>query len=237
MRKSLYLIIGSIVLLTASVLWADGTIKGSVKFEGKGPRPRPLNMEADPVCAAAHAEPVHAENVIINANSTLKNVLVSIHSEISGSFDIPTEPVVLDQKGCMYSPHVWGIMQGQTLEVRNSDATLHNIHSLSKVNRQFNLAMPKIVKKKEQVFDKVEDVFAIKCDVHPWMRTWGAVFDHPFFAVTDDQGNFEIKNVPDGTYTLRAWHESKRLPAQTMEVTVKGGEVTQADFTFSAVKN
>ena len=127
-------------------------------------------------------------------------------------------------------------MAGQVVEIRNSDATLHNIHSQSKTNRAFNIAMPKVVKKKNYTFDKSEAPFIIKCDVHPWMRTWAGVFDHPFYAVTDDMGKFTLENVPAGTYTVTAWHESsKRLPAQTTEITVSDDQVASLDFTFKPV--
>ena len=223
-----------VALLATAQLSAQGSITGSVMFEGKGPRLRPIKMDADPVCSAAHSKPVIPESVVVNGNGTLKNVLISITAGLDGmKFETPTEPVILDQNGCMYSPHVWGVMAGQPVEIRNSDATLHNIHSMSKINRSFNIAMPKVVKKKMHTFDKTEDPFTIKCDVHPWMRTWAGVFAHPYFTVTDDSGSFTLENVPDGTYTVKAWHESsKRLPAQSMEITVSDGKAATLDFTF-----
>ena len=222
-------------LITGTQLWGQGSISGSVIFEGKGPRMRTIKMGADPVCSAAHTEPVKSEAVVVNDNGTLKNVLVSISAGLDGmKFEIPEGPVILDQKGCKYTPHVWGVMAGQTVEIRNSDATLHNIHSQSKTNKAFNFAMPKVVKKKNHTFDKSEGPFIIKCDVHPWMRTWVTVFDHPFYTVTDDTGKFTLENVPAGTYTVKAWHESsKKLPAQTMEVTVSDGEAASLDFDFT----
>lgn len=222
-----------LVALTGQLLYGGGTIKGTVSFDGRAPKPRAIRMGADPVCAAQHKEPAYSEAVVVNSNSTLKNVLVSIEKGLEGqSYDVPEEPLILDQRGCRYEPHVWGIMAGQTVQILNSDPTLHNLHSLSKVNTQFNFAMPKIVKKKAHVFKKSEDIFKIKCDVHPWMGTYVGVFTHPFYSVTDDTGAFQLANVPPGTYTIRAWHESKRLPAQTMTVTVKDGEAVIADFTF-----
>lgn len=238
MRKLINLVMTlSVLLLASQALWAGGDIKGRINFKGSGPKPRAIKMDADPVCKVAHTEPVYSQSVVVNDNATLKYVLVSIESDFEGqTFPVPEEPVVLDQKGCMYDPHVWGAMAGQTVEIRNSDGTLHNVHSLSKVNRAFNMAMPRIVKKKDKVFDKPEDVFPIKCDVHPWMQTWVGIFSHPFYDVSDDQGDFTLKDVPAGTYTVRAWHESKRLPAQTQTVTVKEGEAITLDFTFEASK-
>lgn len=229
---SLFAVVGS------SMLWAQGTISGQVKMEGSGPRLRAIKMAADPVCSAAHTKPVYPQTVVVAEDGSLANVLISITAGLEGqTFTTPSDVVVLDQTGCVYEPHVWGVMAGQTLEIRNSDATLHNIHSQSKVNRSFNFAMPRVIKKKNQVFDKVEAPFKIKCDVHPWMATWGAVFDHPYFAVTDAAGGYSLENVPAGTYTVQAWHESsKRLPAQTQSVTVTDGAAANLDFTFTPVR-
>ena len=225
----------SVLLLASQILLAGSDIKGRINFKGSGPKPRAIKMAADPVCKVAHSEPVYSQSVVVNENATLRYVMVSIESGLEGqTFPVPEEPVVLDQNGCMYDPHVWGAMAGQTVEIRNSDGTLHNVHSLSKVNRQFNMAMPKIIKKKNKVFDKPEDIFAIKCDVHPWMRCWVGIFSHPFYSVSDDQGDFTLKDVPAGTYTVRAWHESKRLLAQTQTITVKEDETITLDFTFEA---
>lgn len=223
----------SILLLGTQMLWAGGNIEGRINYSGRSPSPRVIRMGSDPVCAMAHDEPVISDAIVINENSTVRHVLVSIQSGLEGqTFPTPEEPVILTQSGCMYAPHVWGAMVGQTVEIRNEDETIHNIHSMSKVNRSFNISMPKIIKKKNQVFDKVEDVFAIKCDVHPWMQTWVQIFDHPFFAVSDDKGDFAIGDVPPGTYTVRAWHENSRLPAQTQTVTVVDGETLTLDFAF-----
>ena len=222
-----------LVAMTGQLVYAAGNIKGTVSFSGRGPKPRAIKMGADPACASQHATPAYSQAVVINDNATLKNVLVSIESGLAEkAYPVPEEPVVLNELGCMYEPHVWGVRAGQVVEIQNSDATLHNIHSLSKENSQFNFAMPKILKLKKHTFKKSEDVFKIKCDVHPWMSTFVGVFDHPFFAVTDDQGSFVLEGVPDGDYTVRAWHESKRLPAQTMTVKVSAGESATANFTF-----
>ena len=232
-KRSL-LILGFMTMATG--LLAEGsTIKGTIHFEGAGPKLRTVKMDADPVCKASHDGPVYSETVVINDNSTLKNVLVSIEAGLEGqTFPVPEEPVVLDQTGCRYEPHVWGAMAGQPVEIRNSDRTLHNVHALSVVNPQFNMAMPKIVRKKTRIFKKPEDVFAIKCDVHPWMRTWVGIFDHPFFATSDTGGSYPLADLPDGTYTVRAWHE--RLPAMTQEITIKEGETITLDFTFEPPK-
>ena len=144
--------------------------------------------------------------------------------------------VIIDQKGCVYSPHVLGVQAGQPVKILNSDATMHNIHGLPKVNKEFNFGMPKSLKEKSVIFNKAEDVFVIKCDVHPWMKSYTQVFDHPYFAVSGNDGSFSISNVPDGTYEAVAWQE--RLGDKniiTQSVTVKGGDA-ELNFNFQRPK-
>jgi hypothetical protein len=139
---------------------------------------------------------------------------------------------VLDQKGCIYKPHVLGMVAGQELLIKNSDATLHNIHSMPKVNKEFNFAMPKVVKEKKSTFKKSEPApFYIKCDVHPWMKSWVLVSDHPYYAVTDAKGNFSIDGIPAGTYDIVCWQEKFKKNPLTGTVTIGSGESTK-DFTF-----
>ena len=143
---------------------------------------------------------------------------------------VPVGPVVLDQQVCMFQPHVLAMQAGQPLVVKNSDPFLHNVHSQSTVNDVFNMAMPTAnAGERADPQPKAPEIFKVKCDVHPWMTGWVAVFDHPYFAVTGDDGTFAVKGLPDGTYTLRAWHERYGTKDQT--VTVKGGKAS-ADFTF-----
>ena len=185
----------------------SGTLTGNVSFEGKTKKRRPIPMDSDPVCGSAHKnDTALSESFIVDKDKNLKNVLVWL-VDVDYKGDITKEPAVIDQMGCVYKPHVQGIMKGQELIIKNSDATLHNIHSMAKVNSQFNFAMPKVVKSKNTSFDKIEEPFYIKCDVHPWMKTWVSVFDHPYFATTDNNGNYKIENIPSGEYSVIAWHE------------------------------
>ena len=160
---------------------------------------------------------------------------------VSYSGGSPADPVVLDQNGCIYNPHVLGMVAGQELLIKNSDATMHNIHSRPKVNKEFNFAMPKVVKEKKASFATSEDdPFYIKCDVHPWMKAWVLVSDHPYFAVTDTNGNFSIDGIPTGTYEVVCWQEKfsgkKKNPILlNATVTISDGETTQ-DFTFTRPK-
>ena len=226
------LLICSIILSVSNA----GTLKGHVKYDGKAPKKKKLRMDADPVCGSSHSSPVYSENFKMAADGSMEDALVWLKN-VSYDGETPSDPAILDQKGCVYMPHVFGMMAGQELLIKNSDATLHNIHSMPKVNKEFNFAMPKVVKQKKATFAKSEPApFYIKCDVHPWMKTWVLVSDHPYYAVTDANGNFSIDNIPAGTYDVVCWQEkfgSKRLLTST--VTIGSGE-TIKDFVFSRPK-
>ena len=211
-----------------------GDVTGRVKYVGKAPKMKRLRMDADPVCAASHQEAAKAESFIVDADGNLANVIVYLKGVSFNGKATPTAATI-DQKGCIYSPHVMGIMAGQPVKILNNDATMHNIHALPKVNREFNKGMPKSLKEISTVFDKAEDVFVIKCDVHPWMKSYTQVFDHPYFAVTGSDGTFNIANVPDGTYEIVAWQEKFKKKVLTQSVTVKDGAAT-VNFNFERPK-
>ena len=226
-------IIMSMGLLFSSI--DAGTLKGHVKYDGKAPKKKKLRMDADPVCGSSHSSPVLSENFKMASDGSMAEALVYLKN-VKYSGGVPSEPTVLDQKGCIYMPHVFGMVAGQELLIKNSDATLHNIHSMPKVNKEFNFAMPKVVKEKKATFSKSEpDPFYIKCDVHPWMKTWVLVSDHPYFAVTDAKGNFSIEGIPAGTYEVVCWQEKFGKRTLTAEVTIGEGDTTK-DFVFTRPK-
>ncbi len=221
-----------IVLLTLCLVSSAiaGDVTGKVAFDGKAPAAMKLKMNADPVCMKNHPKDVYGEDVVVNKNNTLKNVLIYVKEGLGGkTFPAPGQKVVFDQIGCIYKPHVLGVQVGQDLEVLNSDPTLHNVHSLSKLNTQFNQAMPMKGMKITKKFDKVE-TFKVKCEVHTWMGAYIGVFSHPFYAVTGDDGSFTLKGVPAGDYTLEAWHE--KYGVQTAKVKVDAAGKASADFKF-----
>lgn len=216
--------------ITCSALAGD--VAGKVSFQGTAPKLTVLRMDADKVCKAAHKEPHKSEETVVNSNNTLKNVLVYVKDGLGNrKFDAPSKKVTFDQKGCVYMPHVLGIQTGQELEVANSDPTLHNVHSLSKENPQFNVAQPKQGMKLTKKFDKAE-VFKVKCEVHTWMGAYIGVFSHPFYAVTGDDGSFTLSKLPAGEYTIEAWHE--KYGTQTAKVKVDASGKATADFKFVA---
>jgi len=209
----------------------SASVSGSVRFEGAAPNLRPIRMDADPGCAKKHTEDVMPEVLVLGDGDTLGNVIVRVSAGAPvGGYPAPEEAVTLDQHGCQYLPHVTALMTGQPFKILNSDGLLHNVHGLPEKNSSFNRAMPAAVKEADYTFDR-EEIFKIKCDVHPWMGAWVGVFANPFFDVTAPDGGFEIAGLPAGTYTIEAWHE--RLGTQTTEVTVGDGESASADFVFT----
>ena len=224
------LLVQMIVLLSAvGIIYAEGSIIGTITFEGKAPKMKPLKLDADPICVVNNEIAPKKEWLILDENKGVKNALVFITEGLNIDYSPPEEPVVIDQKGCIYSPHVVGIMAGQQLDILNNDGTLHNIHALPKVNKEFNKAQPRSKKKLSVKFEKPEAPFKVKCDVHPWMGAYIGVFDHPCFAVSGDDGTYIISDLKPGEYVIEAWHE--KLGSQTANVTVSDSAAHQ-DFTF-----
>jgi plastocyanin len=190
-------------------------------------------MDADPACAKKHGgKPVPDERLVLGSGNTMANIVVYVSKGLPAGkkYPAPATPVTLDQVGCLYKPHVMGIMVGQTYRILNSDGVLHNVHTLPKVNPMFNSAMPATRKEATTKFDKPEDIFQIKCDVHPWMSAYIGVFTHPFFSVTGADGKFNISGLDPGTYEITAWHEV--LKTQSATVTVGANETKAQNFTF-----
>lgn len=216
----------------------EGSIAGTISFTGAAPAPKGISMDADPVCASASPD-AHAEDIVINGDK-LANVLVYIKEGKVGdkgfntySFAPPATPATLDQHGCHYVPHVLALQVNQPFNVVNSDPTSHNVNVDAKQNEKFNQGQPPGAAPITKQFKRAETVIPVKCNQHPWMRAYVGVLQHPFFAVTDKDGKFEIKGVPAGTYTLVAWHE-KYPQGLTQSVTIGSGASATADFSFSA---
>ena len=201
--------LASILLLTLSAapVLAASAVTGTVTYTGKVPALKPIDMNADPACASKHTTPQPSDVLVLGTGNTMANVMVRVKSPVTGTFAAPATPVVIDQKGCHYSPHVVGVMVDQTLQLRNSDGLLHNVHALPKVNSPFNMAMPANRTTADTKFGKEEGMFLVKCDVHGWMTSYVGVFSNPYFAVTGPDGKFTISGLAPGTYEIEAWHE------------------------------
>lgn len=207
------------------------TVSGRVTFEGTAPPPRPVRMASDPGCLPA-GEGATSEALLVGADGGLQNVFVYVKDGLGDArFPVPSDPVLLDQDGCRYTPHVFGVQVGQPVSISNSDRTLHNVHTMPTSNQGFNFGQPAGVPAVTRVFNEPEIMVPFKCDVHPWMSAYLGVVPHPFFVVSQADGRFEITGLPAGTYTLEAWHEE--LGTQTIEVTVDGTSEAEAAFTFA----
>jgi hypothetical protein len=213
---------------------ARADITGKVALEGAPPEAKEIDMSGVKECAAKHADPVYEETVVADDKGNLANVIVFIKADDPTALggEPPKQPAVLDQTGCQYVPHVMSVTVGQDLLVKNSDGFLHNVHSLATVNPAFNFGQPNVDPGKKADPLKATETFRVKCDVHPWMSAYIGVFEHPFHAVTKEDGTYAIKGkLPDGDYTIVAWHE--KLGETEQQVTVKDGKAT-SDFKVNA---
>jgi plastocyanin len=209
------------------------TLTGRVLYEGEEPDNPLIRPASDPFCLRETPRGTRFENVVLGPDSGLENVFVYVTDRFGRyQFDIPTEPVHLDQDGCIYKPHVTGVRAGQPLEVTNSDDTLHNVNAMAQNNTSFNIGQAQRGQKNTTTFTVRDVMIRFKCDVHPWMTAYVGVVEHPYYAVTANGGRFELKNLPPGTYTVEAWHE--RLGTQTQTVTVGEKESKEIGFTFRA---
>ena len=210
---------------------ARGTIKGHIRLSGEEPGNPVIRMGKDPMCAAINrGKQVVQEAVLASLDGSLANVFVRLQGTLPPT-PVPNEPVTIDQRGCVYVPRVMGIRVGQTLQVRNDDELLHNVHSLSVKNNTFNVSEPKAGMVQQFKMKDEEVMLRIKCDVHSWMTTYVGVVSNPYFAVTSKAGTFEIANVPPGAYTIQAWHE--RYGPVMKTVTVRPGAATTVDFSYT----
>lgn len=210
-----------------------GVITGKVLFQGTPPKMPVIDMSSNPQCERQHHVPQIAETVVVNGNGTLRNVFVWIRSGLpKARWTPPATSVKLDQNGCVYAPHVAGIMEGQELEIVNSDPVNHNVHAESQVNAAWNESQPPRAEHKVKKFASEEVLFPVTCSVHPWMRAYLGVSPHPFFAVTGEDGSFSLQGVPPGTYTVEAVHEKYGRKEGTL--TLAPGGIASLEFTYGS---
>ena len=210
-----------------------GSITGTVTLDGAPPVSKTIDMSASPACVQANSSPVVAPSVLTGENGALANVVVYVKSGLGNyRYDTPMDTAVLEQKSCMYEPHVVALMTNQPFEIQNNDPTMHNVHPLPKHNRQWSTSQPVGSAALKSTFARPEFAMGVLCNIHPWMRAWIFVFDHPYYAVTSRTGKFELKNLPPGTYTIEAWHETYRAQDQT--VTIGAKESRAIWFSFKA---
>jgi plastocyanin len=211
-----------------------GDINGTVVIDGTAPKNEPIKMAADPTCMKQAPGPQLGEAFVVGADGkSLANVFVYVKDGLGNYvYDAPSGTAIIDQKGCRYTPHVFGMRVGQKLEIINSDPTLHNIHATPKTNSEFNTGQPMQGMKTEHTFKAKEVMVPFKCDVHGWMNAYVGVLDHPYYSVSGQDGKFSLKGLPPGTYTVEAWHE--RLGTATESVTLGAKETKDVTFTFKA---
>jgi plastocyanin len=213
-----------------------GSVTGNVILDGPPPVLRPIDMGGQPFCGKAHPSPVPPPAVVTGENGALANVVVFVKSGLGNyRFDIPRKPVVLDQQGCMYEPHVAALIAGQTLEVTNSDETLHNVHPMPRDNPEWNKSQPAGSPPISAIFSQPELAIPMMCNVHPWMKSYIFVFKNPYFVVTSKTGTFNIGNLPPGTYTIEAWQERFGTLDETVTIRPKDSKVISFRFRATSV--
>jgi hypothetical protein len=218
----------------------EGTVTGAIAYNGAAPAPKKIDTSADPVCASANPNLMTEDTVVKDGKLANAFVYVKEGTTADGTkiteitFPTPTDAVSLDQKGCHYIPHVLGIQANQKLRITNSDPTQHNIHPTPKVNAEWNQTQSNGAPPIEKTFGRPEVLIPVKCNQHPWMKSYVGVLRHPFFAVSAEDGTFTIKGVPPGTYTVAAWFEKggPNGTEKTMQVTVPANGSGKADFAF-----
>lgn len=212
-------------------------VSGRVLLDADPPRLAPLSV-SEPACRALHPRGLPDERIVAGPHRELANVFVWIKAGLAETrFPAPAIPVRIDQHGCRYEPHVFGIRVGQPLEIVNSDPVLHNIHALAKAGAPFNAAMPPRPQAWtiRRTFTAPEVMVRIRCDVHGWMSAWAGVLPHPYFAVSGSDGRFLLPALPPGTYTLAAWHEA--CGTLTRTVVIRPGRPAVVEFLFHAPRN
>lgn len=223
----------TLVLLYPNLILSAAEISGNVSYKGRAIERHPIRLSSDPVCMKeAGGKTVFDDTVVVNKNGGVENVFIYIKEGAKplGASGAKAKEVVLDQIGCRYNPHVWGVQVNQTFTIINSDPTLHNVHFLPKDNPSFNIGMANKGMKVEKKFSHPETMIRIKCDVHGWMHGYVGVLEHPYFTVTDANGSYKISELPPGDYVIAAWHE--KFGEKIQKISVQGTGKSNVNFEY-----
>jgi hypothetical protein len=212
-----------------------GTIRGVVKILGVPPKRKLLRLNADPKCAALHDGQMLADDIVVDEGNNVRWAFVYVSKGNTSSTPGPLPPVLIDQVGCRFEPHVLGVQVNQPINIFNNDPLLHNVHALPFENKEFNFGLPSAGQFETKRFSRKEVMVQIKCDVHPWMSAWIGVLDHPYFSVTSGTGSYGIVNLPPGRFKVAVWHE--RYASVEQEIEVPSGGDAKLDFYLDARKN
>lgn len=206
-------------------------MRGTVEVGHRVAPAKKLRLDSDPKVAAMHPQGAVDESLLVDANNGVKWAFVYVKAGLEGrAFPVPKTPVLLEFDRGILTPRVFGIRPGQELLIRNRDNVLHNCHSLPFENKEFNFGMPSPMEERKR-FDVPEVMLKLKCDVHPYDTAWASVLSHPFFAVTDDRGRYEIAGLPPGRYTIEVRHE--KCVGVEREIEVKAGEIRTLDVALA----
>ena len=212
---------------------ATGEITGKVSFNGIRPKRIRISMEQDPVCARENQAPVYLEDYEVEPDGSLPNAFVYVKSGLEGrSYPVPKQPVILTQAGCIFRPHIFGVMVGQPIEITSKDPTTHNVHFVPRINRDWDHSLPPGSPPLRVRFTKPEIMIPVTCNHHRWMYAYVGVMTNPFYAVTGSDGRFTIKGLPPGEYTLAVW--TATFGTQDRRITVRANHSISIDFLFSS---
>jgi hypothetical protein len=213
----------------------DAIVRGTVRILGEPPPRKKYKLAADPKCEMLHPGGLLSDSIVVDRQGGVRWAFVYIAQGINNQAPRrPLPPALLDQVGCMYEPHVLGVEVDQPLNIFNNDQLLHNVHLLPHGNLEINFGLPSFGNYRTVRFDTPEVMIRIACDLHPWMKAWVGVLNHPYFSVTGESGSYGIPNLPPGRYTLKVWHEV--YATVTREVDVPPGADLVLDFVLDARK-
>lgn len=213
---------------------AHGSIRGTVKILGQPPTRKKVRLDVDPKCVPLHPAGLLRDEIVVDEHNNVRWAFVYVARGVNSTPPGPLIPVLLDQVGCRFDPHVLGVRVNQPINIYNNDKLLHNVHAIPITNKEFNFGLPQAGLYETRTFSRPEIMIKIKCDIHPWMIAWVGVLDHPYFSVTSETGSYGIVNLPPGRYLVKVWHEM--YADVDREIDVESGADLRVDFWLDAKK-